>query len=116
MVSQRTYDQVHHEILGRELGRIAVKGRSQAVTTFELLGQRRAGPHMEELEQFAKLHGEALKHYYGRSWGLAEEFLRAALELRPGDRPSTFYLQQIAKFRQDPPPESWNGLIELASK
>jgi len=116
MVSQRTYDQVRHDILGRELGRIAVKGRSQAVTTFELLGRRHAGPHMEELEQFAKLHGEALKHFYGRSWGLAEEFLQAALELRPGDRPSTFYLQQITKFRQDPPPESWNGLIELTSK
>jgi adenylate cyclase len=116
MVSQRTYDQVRHEILGRELGRIAVKGRSQAVTTYELLGRRRAGPQLEELERFVKLQEEGMKHYYGRSWGLAEEFLQAALELRPGDRPSLIHLKRIAEFRQNPPPADWNGLVELGSK
>jgi adenylate cyclase len=59
MVSQRTYDQVRHEILGRELGRIAVKGRSQAVTTYELLGRRRAGPQLEELSSSRQLWNSA---------------------------------------------------------
>jgi len=116
MVSHRTYEQVREEILGRELDRIAVKGRSKAVTTYELLARRGAGPELEQLERFVKVYQEGLKHYHGRSWGLAEEFLRAALELRPGDRPSSIHLNRIAEFRRQPPPETWTGVVELESK
>jgi len=114
MVSQHTYDQVRASILGRELDRIAVKGRSQAVTTYELLARREAGT--EGLERFVEQYHEGLTHYYARSWGLAEEFFRAALELRPGDRPTLIHLERIAEFQRQEPPPTWDGVIELASK
>ena len=116
MVSERTYEQVRGEILGRELDRIAVKGRSRAVTTFELLGRRAATAEAENLERFAALYTEGMKLYYDRAWAQAETQLRTALELRPGDRASILHLDRIAGFRREPPPEGWDGVIELQSK
>jgi adenylate cyclase len=115
MVSERTYTLVRDEILGRELDRIGVMGRSEPVTTYELLGP--AGPDIPaDLREFLAHYEEGKRLYYGRDWQGARTAFEAALRLRPDDYPTLLHLQRAEAYMQTPPPDNWNGVFVMQSK
>jgi adenylate cyclase len=115
MVSQRTYDLACEEILGRELDRIAVMGRSEPVTTYELLAVRSAEMPPETMQMIGA-YEEGKRLYHAREWAKAEQAFRRALAVRPDDRPSLLHLQRIEVFKSTPPPENWDGVFVFKSK
>ena len=115
MVSQRTYDLVCEEIIGRELDRIAVMGRSEPVTTYELIAVRSAEIPQETLDVIGA-YEEGKRLYHAREWEKAEQAFRRALVAQPDDRPSLLHLQRIEVFKQTPPPENWDGVFVFKSK
>ncbi len=115
MVSQRTYDLACEEILGRELDRIAVMGRSEPVTTYELIAVRSAEMPPETQEMIGA-YEEGKRFYHAREWVKAEQAFRRALAVQPDDRPSLLHLQRIEVFKHTPPPENWNGVFVFKSK
>jgi adenylate cyclase len=115
MVSQRTYDLACEEVLGRELDRIAVMGRSEPVTTFELMAERSADIPKEMLSLISA-YEEGKRLYHAREWTRAEEAFRRALTFRPDDHPSLLHLQRIEVFKQTPPPEDWDGVFVFTKK
>ena len=115
MVSQRTYDLVCEEIIGRELDRIAVMGRSEPVTTYELIAVRSDEISQETLDVIGA-YEEGKRLYHAREWEKAEQAFRRALAARPDDRPSLLHLQRIEVFKQTPPPENWDGVFVFKSK
>ncbi len=60
MVSRRTYELVEQKILGRELDRITVKGRTEPVTTYELIATRDR-PLILTMERFLALYAEGME-------------------------------------------------------
>jgi adenylate cyclase len=116
MVSQRTYDLVRRAIVGRELDRITVKGRSEPVTTYELLGSR-DGPGMAPVcEKFLPLYDEGMAFYYSRRWRDAAARFTDALRARPGDYPSILHLERIRAYEAAPPGDNWNGVFAMKTK
>jgi adenylate cyclase len=115
MVSERTYDLVRKDILGRKLDRIAVKGRSEPVTTYELLQPLRQ-PITPELAAFLEKYERGLELYFERKWSQAAGAFEAALLLKPEDGPSRLYLSRIHTYLTSPPPESWDGVFIMRSK
>ena len=115
MVSQRTYDLVRQDILGRELDRIAVVGRSEPVTTYELICDRHDEIPADLLEMIEH-YEEGKRLYHAKDWGKAGNAFREALKIRPDDHPSLLHLQRIEVFKQTPPPEDWNGVFVFRSK
>ncbi len=115
MVSQRTYDLACEEILGRELDRIAVVGRSEPVTTYELISERSADIPKETLALIAA-YEEGKRLYHAKEWTKAEEAFKRALAARPDDPPSILHLQRIEVFKQNPPPENWDGVFVFTKK
>ena len=115
MVSQRTYDLVRQDILGRELDRIAVVGRSEPVTTYELICDRHEEIPADLLEMIEH-YEEGKRLYHSKEWARAERAFREALKIRPDDNPSLLHLQRIEVFKQTPPPEEWNGVFVFRSK
>jgi adenylate cyclase len=96
----------------RELDLIRVRGRQAPVSISEVLEHHTAQsfPRMDEvLFTFA----EAVGHYRNRSWQRAEALFRQALAACPGDRPSQIYLERCAIYRDNPPPEDWDGVWTL---
>ncbi len=115
MVSERTYQLVRGEICGRELDRLAVIGRDEHVTTYELLcptGQ----PLTPKIQEFLDLYADGKKLYYAREWRDAQRAFEAALGLLPGDYPCLLHLERIRAYMQTPPPENWDGVCVLTSK
>ena len=115
MVSQRTYELVRHEILGRELDRIAVYGRNEPVTTYELLCP--VGPGVtDDLRAFLTAYQEGKRCYYNRDWVGAQYAFEASFQLRPEDYPTLLHLQRTAAYMKTPPPDNWNGVFIMLSK
>ena len=115
MVSHRTYELVKDRILGRQLDRIAVKGRSEPVTTYELL-QPLEGDLDITMQQFLWNYESGLETYFQQEWDKAELSFNNALQIRPEDQPTQVHLKRIKEFRLKPPPSDWNGVFIMTQK
>ena len=115
MVSEHTYDAVRAEILGRQIDRIAVVGRSQPVVTYELLGLR-GGPETAEIEDFVGVYSGGLAACFSRDWPSSLALFDRALQLRPDDGPARIHRERVRHYIQHPPPPEWDGVFILHSK
>ncbi len=112
LVCETTVARLGRPVRLRELDLIRVRGRQAPVSISEVLEHHTAQsfPRMDEvLFTFA----EAVGHYRNRSWQRAEALFRQALAACPGDRPSRIYLERCAIYRDNPPPEDWDGVWTL---
>jgi adenylate cyclase len=98
----------------RELGEFLLSGKSKPVVLHELIC-----PKDESSEKHRNLCGlftEALSAYRRQSWEKAIDKLKASLQVSEQDGPSLFYLRLCEKYRENPPGESWDGLVRLHKK
>jgi adenylate cyclase len=115
MVSHRTYELVRDRIIGRELDRIAVKGRKEPVRVYELLSL--TGEEMsKETEQFLARYAEGMALNFSRRWTEASAAFTDALKIRPQDYPTQLHLQRIQAYTQNPPPDNWDGVFVMKTK
>jgi adenylate cyclase len=96
----------------RELDRIAVKGRGEAVAVFELVQDDTAFAHAEALRAYAK----GLEAYRARAFEEAAQQFEAALALVPDDGPSHEMRERCHEMIANPPPADWRGDYHLTSK
>lgn len=107
----------------RYLDRIIVKGRSEPVDVYEIMGFR---DHLADY-QFAckQKFEEAVEAYHQQKWGRAIALFRKSSELEyfiPNDdsfihtNPSLVYLNRCKVMRENPPSENWNGVYVMESK
>ena len=110
-------------ILFRPLGRIVVKGRTQAVPLYEIFGLKElVTPAMREC---LGLFEQGMAKYYVRDWDGALALFAQSRELEPNvpgrapgvsSNPSLVYLDLTAKLKQSPPRPEWNGVFVMADK
>jgi adenylate cyclase len=98
----------------REIDRVRVKGKSEAVTIYEVIGLT------DELSQedsaLALAFDDFLALYRQQDWDNAEEAIE---QLVSRDRESvlyTLYRQRIQLYRDDPPAPDWDGVFTHESK
>jgi len=99
-----------------ELDRIAVKGKTEAVTIYGLLGDMtfRAGTAFQKLRD---TNAYMLAAYRARDWDKAERLATdcAALAGAPAGL-YALHRARIAAFRTTPPPDDWNGVFAWQTK
>lgn len=101
------------EILFRPVDRVRVKGKQVPVAIYEPLG-----PLSEvdaDVHAAARSFETALDAYQAKRWDEAE----ATLKLLQGKAPCKLYeiyLERIAHFRNNPPPEDWDGVFTFTTK
>jgi adenylate cyclase len=110
-------------VVFRPLGRIVVMGRSQPVPVYEITGLRE---HLTtQTFDCLGLFAQGLEKYYARDWdGAIKAFQQSARTepLVPGraagvkSNPSLVYLDICQHFKQEPPPESWDGVYVMKEK
>lgn len=116
VVGDETAAALGDELALLELDRIAVKGRSEGVRIFSLMGDAQtaadAGFRAARQQQ-----ARMLEAYRGRRWDEAAAIAETLL-LQPG-MPARYYslmLERIAFFRTIPPPADWDGVHVAATK
>ncbi|HYE93345.1 MAG TPA: adenylate/guanylate cyclase domain-containing protein, partial [Terriglobales bacterium] len=97
----------------RELDRLRVKGRGEAVTVFEVLtGAPDDFARAEAMRAYAK----GLEAYRACAFAEAEAQFDAALKLVPDDGPSLEMKARCREYAVTPPPAGWRGDHVLTSK
>jgi len=102
LVSGDTYEKTGGTFLARELGLVAVKGKSLPVKVFEILAA--AGTPDAVSEEKAAIHRQALSLFYEKRWQDAARLFERILEIDPGDGPADWYRGRCESM------ESCNGL------
>lgn len=97
------------EFVFRRVDRVAVKGKTQGIDVYELLGRR--GDEIPELER-ARRYEEAFDAYLELDF----EAARAILESQLDDPPSAVLAERCIELRKAPPPSDWNRVHVARSK
>jgi len=108
IVSEPIVEKAGRDFVFRRLDCVAVKGRSEGVMVYDLLGA--AGDAIGVLPA-ARAYEAAFASYVQRDFNGAI----ARLSQHPDDGPSRVLLKRCQKMIADPPPPHWNGVhIALA--
>ncbi|MEI9898226.1 MAG: adenylate/guanylate cyclase domain-containing protein [Chthoniobacter sp.] len=93
----------------RLLDKVAVKGKSQAIRIYELLGRK--GEAVER-RAIVTAYEQAFAAYGAREFARAIDILRQ----QPEDAPSAKLLERCRAFLADPPPPGWDGIYVSTMK
>ena len=114
-ISESTLDLVSDKVHARKLDVVRVKGKTQPVAIYELIG-RKGKPLDSKLERVIEAYSEGLNAYNRRHWETAIHHFIAALQIDPNDGPSKVYLERCRTLRDNPPKKDWDGVFNLLSK
>jgi adenylate cyclase len=113
MVSEATYHKVDDIVDGRELDRIAVKGKDKPITVYEVLDEK--GKTDPARLAVAREFEVGLGKYRDRDFTGAIAVFEAILKDHADD-PSATYLERCKLFLADPPPPAWDGVWRMKEK
>ena len=102
------------DIVFRELDRVRVKGKEQAVSIFQPIG-----PKIEISEDTIKRLGvfqNALTAYRKQEWDSAEAQLRHLHETSPENKLYVLFLERIPVLREKSPGADWDGAFTFETK
>ena len=103
LVSSATVAQLGEALSLRQVDRVIVKGKTQAVQIFTL----------SDNGQLNQLTAEALLAYQQQRWDASEALWLQVQTLVANDKISKVYLARIAALRLQPPAVDWDGAVAL---
>ena len=117
VIGQDTAAQVSERFAVLQLDLIAVKGKSEAVEIFTVLGDRELHDN-PDFTSLAKTHNAMIDAYRAQNWDKVESLL---MELRENTVCNLnvlydMYAARIAAFRETPPGPDWDGVFVATSK
>jgi adenylate cyclase len=114
LISEFTFGQIAGaKFVIRELDLIRVKGKSQPVKIYELLGDEASAPEIAEMaDEFRK----ARIAYTDRNWREAQRSFEKFLERWPDDAPAKVFLARSKEHLADEPAPDWDGVYEMKHK
>jgi adenylate cyclase len=110
-------------VVFRALGRIVVKGRTQAVPIYEIVGLKET--ISAQTRECITLFESGLTRYYAQDWAGALVLFTQSLELEfniPGKtpgvttNPSLVYIKIVKQYQIDPPAQGWDGVYVMTEK
>ncbi len=102
------------EIEFRELDRVKVKGKDKPVAIYEPLGLLETID--KNVRKDLKRFHLGLKHYRARHWDAAEQEIFTLSQADPERKIYQIYLDRIIHFRNEPPPDDWDGSYTFTTK
>ena len=102
------------DIVFREIDRVRVKGKDEAVAIYEPIGLE--GEVKKDVLDEMRLWGQFLRHYRAREWDAAEV---ALLNLQRSNKDCELYriyAERVADYRKEPPGPDWDGVTRFETK
>jgi len=115
MMSQKTYEHVKDRVIARELDMLVVKGKTEPIVVYELVGLADDGIS-SEYNELLQHYNAGLVHYRRKEWQAAISSFQQVLSIDPDDYPSKMYILRTESYEQSPPPPDWNGVFVLKTK
>jgi adenylate cyclase len=104
------------EFAALELDLIAVKGKSEAVRIYGLLGDAETAED-SDFQELARQHQAMLAAYRNQRWLEARELMEACSVLDPSlNRLYDVYRDRIGQYERTPPGRNWDGVFVALTK
>ncbi len=115
LLGQSVAEHVRDEFHLRSVARAQVKGKTQPVDIFTLIGSRKDNVD-PELLKWLETYEEALSRFRSRDFKQAKILFSRFLEFYPDDFLAKIYLERVLAYEQQPPDEAWNAVEEFKAK
>lgn len=115
LLSESTYQLCSDLIWVRQLDKIRVKGKHQAVNIYELIGDR-TNPLDATTQEFLYHYHAGRTAYLSRDFAQAIACFAAAKNIRPTDQAVNIHLERAHAYQQTNPPVSWDGAWTMIAK
>jgi adenylate cyclase len=115
LTTETTVRQLRGTYRLREVDRVVVKGKHEPIGIYEVLDyySEEAFPNLMEAVNAFK---SGLSYYRSRQWDRAIDGFAEASILNPSDQLPRMYVDRCMHFKQNPPPEEWNGVWVMQTK
>ena len=113
LVGEATRERVA-DVVFREVDRIKVMGKDEAVTVYEPLGLE--SDIGESVRRELELWNSTLRAYRTRQWDDAETGLGSLARMNPACGLYRVYAAIVADKRRNPPPPEWDGVTVFDEK
>jgi adenylate cyclase len=115
LISEMTYKRLKSSYRVRDVDKVVVKGKTEAVSVFEVLDYHteETFPNLPEVLDYYK---NGLIYYRKQQWEKAGKSFQEALRLNPGDKLSTAYTERVSYLQAHPPGDDWDGVWVMKSK
>lgn len=115
VISESTYRPCADLVWARELDFIKVKGKSNPVAIYELLGLK-SDPLPDDRKQVIEHYHRARELYLQRKFAQAMGQFATVLEIDRHDRAAELHLERCHHWLTNPPGDGWNGAWTLTEK
>jgi adenylate cyclase len=115
ILSEYTYTLCRDRIWVRELDKIRVKGKNQAVSIYELIGESDI-PLNDTTRRFLDFYATGRDAYINRDFQKAIACFDEAHKLRSNDQAVIIHLERAKNYLHNPPPEGWDGVHTMTTK
>ncbi len=115
LISETTYRPCADRLWARELDYIRVKGKTQPVAIYELLGLR-TETISEQKQQVVEHYQIARDLYLKRRFAQAIGEFATVLEIDRHDQAAALHIERCRHWLTNPPPDDWNGSWALTEK
>lgn len=115
VISETTYRPCADRVWARELDFITVKGKTQPVAIYEILGLR-SEVIPDQKQQVVEHYQKARELYLNRQFALAIGEFATVLEIDRRDQAAALHIERCRHWLTNPPPDHWNGAWALTEK
>jgi len=102
------------DVVFREVDRIKVKGKDEALTIFEPIGLE--SDVTAEVHDELRMWSKALRAYRAQQWDDVDVALINLQRVAPNRPLYKLYAERVAAFRRTPPPAGWDGVTVFDEK
>jgi len=102
------------DVVFKEIDRIKVKGKDEAVSIYEPLGLE--AEVERKLQEELKLWHQTLRAYRAQQWDQVEVSLLNLQRMNPDCALYTLYADRVTQFRRTPPAAGWEGITAFDEK
>ena len=102
------------DVVFREIDKIKVKGKDEAITIYEPMGLE-SEVEKKVLDELRLWH-QTIRSYRSRHWDQVEVNLLNLQRMNPGCALYELYARQVAVKRRNPPPAEWSGVTVFDEK
>ena len=113
IISETTYEKVKNYFLARDIDLVRVKGKTQPVRIYELIGKISGEKaKIEHLTMF----NEALKEYRKQKFSSAQKLFKKISEKYSSDNVARIYIDRCIELNKKSPGKNWDGVFEHHEK
>ncbi len=113
LVSEATWLEAKSHVFGRKIDFLTVRGKNIPINVYEIMAAK--GDETFFQRKLGRRYEMSLEAYMARKWDDAIEELEKIL-VKTKDVPSRVLLQRVRLYKENPPPDDWNGSFRHKSK